>query len=159
VNIQAIQPNLVHQVADLSLEKNMSVNALSGNDPVAMNPEAIGTTKSDVQTKQVIHQINYIKQQLDKLMTAYPFFPPREHPNRLDLIHALNRFQEEATKSADQTGSPESGHNQRLLEHASDAEIVAALQNVKQHLNNIVVQTNQTRNDNAQQDAVLDIKI
>jgi hypothetical protein len=154
VNIQAIQPNLIHQVTDLSLEKN-----LPGNNPVAMNPEAIGTTKSDVQTKQVIHQINYIKQQLDKLMTAHPFFPPQEHPNRLDLIHALNRFHDEATKSADQTGSPESGHNQRLLEHASDAEIVAALQNVKQHLNNIVVQTNQVQNDNVEQNAALHIKI
>lgn len=80
-----------------------------------------------IEAQTLVNHINYIKEQLDKILVDFPpFFPPGTF-QRADLIEGIRNIQDEVENSSVPTDMKGDISSERLADKATDEEISAAL--------------------------------
>jgi hypothetical protein len=95
--------------------------------PSGSSASTSAAQSSTVQRQALINRIDYIKEQLDKVLVDFPpFFPPGTY-QRVDLIKGIRNIQAEIEKSAFAGAMKKDTSSWKLTEDATDHEISAAL--------------------------------
>lgn len=135
MNIKSIQPSQVAPAdlrssertssrlnADLRLPSEPSPWVSSGSPAssrVAQLPE--------VEAQVLISRIDYVKDQLEKILVDFPpFFPPGTY-QRLDLIKGIRNIQDDIEKSSIADSVKKEPASEKLTEEATDHDITVAL--------------------------------
>jgi hypothetical protein len=80
-----------------------------------------------VQAQTLVNHIDYLKEQLDKILVDFPpFFPPGTY-QRVDLIKGIRSIQDEVEKSSVPSDMKNDISTQKLTENATDTEISVVL--------------------------------
>jgi hypothetical protein len=135
MNIKSIQTNEVVPVILRSSEKSSSrVDAGKGLVPdssaLLLSSSSVSTNATQspgIQSQALLSRINYMKDQLDKILVNFPPFFPAGSYQRVDLIKAIRGIQDEVEKSTVQSDLKVEISSQKLSENASDKDISAAL--------------------------------
>ena len=86
------------------------------------------------QVPQQLHSLtssNYVKQQIQEIMTIFPPYFPAGSPQRIDLIKGVRGVQEEIQSSPLPTAVKEKLAGQKLTDAATDKEISTALKGIQ----------------------------
>ena len=108
-----------------------------GQRKSAPNGLNAGSTPSGLSSPHVLTSLtntNYIKDQLEAIMYSFPPFFPVGSPQRVDLIKGMKGVQDEIKKSS--ALAPEVKEKltaQKLTNESTDAEVAAALKDLKQY--------------------------
>ncbi|MDA8083981.1 MAG: hypothetical protein M0024_10025 [Nitrospiraceae bacterium] len=125
MNINSIQAGQLSQNAIRSSEKgDYGVEAKLNAPPAQVSGEA-GTPK--VSTQAITTGIDYLKDQLQTLLTSFPPFFPAGSPQRLDLIKRIRGLEDQIGKSSVDDNVKKAFSQNKLPENASDHEISASL--------------------------------
>ncbi len=81
----------------------------------------------DIQAQALSTRINYVKEQLDKILVEFPPFFPAGSYQRMDLIKGIRRIQDQVEKSSIQSELKEEIALSKLSDNASDSDISFAL--------------------------------
>ena len=135
MNINGIQTNQIVTPTLRTPERNNSrVNAGKGLFPEASAPVLPGSSASAndtrspvIQAQTLLGRIDYIKDQLDKILVDFPPFFPAGSYQRIELIKAIRGIQDEVEKSSVQSEVKKEISSVKLSENATDSEISAAL--------------------------------
>jgi hypothetical protein len=135
MNIKSIQTNEVVPATLHSSERNNPrVDAGKGLSPessalvLSSSSASTNATQSPgIQSKALLSRINYMKDQLDKILVSFPPFFPAGSYQRIDLIKAIRGIQDEVESSSVQSDLKKEITSQKLSENATDKDISAAL--------------------------------
>jgi hypothetical protein len=152
MNIKSIQTNEVVPGILRSSERNNSrVDARKGLSPESSalvlsssSPSTNATQSPGIQSQALLSRINYMKDQLDKILVNFPPFFPAGSYQRIDLIKAIRGIQDEVESSSVQSDLKEEISSQKLSENAADKDISAALDkllNFKDELSSSIPKT------------------
>jgi len=124
-----------------SLVDNTSAPVKSGvlSDRPRSGASAAGIQKAQVSTN--LASASYIKNQLDEIMNSFPPFFPAGSPQRLELIKGINGVQEEIQKASLQPELKKKLTSEKLTDQPTDAEIAAALKDIKQYKDEITAKS------------------
>lgn len=76
---------------------------------------------------------NYVKQQIQKIITSFPPYFPAGSPQRIDLIKGIKGIQDEIKSSKLQPEVKDKLAGQKMTDTATDKEISAALKGIQQY--------------------------
>jgi hypothetical protein len=133
--INRIQPNQVLSEDFRFPERNgsrvdvgkESAPELSARAPSISVDLIRGTRSPEMQAQSLLNQINYMKEQLGKILVDFPPFFPLGTYQRTDLIKGIRTIQDEVEKSSLQNDMTKEISSQKLTENATDDDISAAL--------------------------------
>jgi hypothetical protein len=135
MNIKGIQTSQIVPPVPRSHEgSNSNAGAGSGLSPEPSSRVPPGSSASTnvsrtplVEARTLANHIDYLKEQLDKILVDFPpFFPPGTY-QRADLIKGIRSIQDEVEKSSVTSDMKEEISSQKLTENATDLGISAAL--------------------------------
>ena len=101
---------------------------------------------------------NYVKQQIETIMTTFPPYFPAGSPQRIDLIKGVSGVQDEIKSSPLPTEVKNKLAGQQLTDAATDKEISTALKGIQQYTENHSPQPSQSTK-NSQPVEIVSIKI
>lgn len=135
MNIKSIQPSQVVPEGFRSFERTSSrLNADSRlpSEPSPRVPSGSPASSRvaqlpEVEGQALLGRIDYIKDQLEKILVDFPpFFPPGTY-QRLDLIKGIRNIQDDIEKSSIAGSMKKEPSSEKLTEEATDHDITVAL--------------------------------
>jgi len=135
MNIKSIQPSQVVPANLRSSERTSSrLNAdirlpsePSPRVPTGSPASSRAAQLPEVEAQALVSRIDYVKDQLEKILVDFPpFFPPGTY-QRLDLIKGIRNIQDDIEKSSLAGSLKKEPASEKLTEEATDRDITAAL--------------------------------
>jgi hypothetical protein len=135
MNIKSIQASqsvpAILRSPEVSSSKVDAGTGLSPDPSTRISPGSSASTDATlppvVQAQALVNRIDYVGEQLNKILVEFPpFFPPGTY-QRADLIKGIRDIQDEVENSSVSSEMKKDISSQKLTENATDHDISAAL--------------------------------
>ncbi len=157
MNINSIQAGQLSQNAIRSSEKSDYGGEARFSSPPALVSGEAGTPR--VSTQAITTGIDYLKDQLQTLLTSFPPFFPAGSPQRLDLITKIRGLEDQIAKSSGGDDAlKKTIQENRLPVQASDHEISASLDRLAA-FSNAVKQAGPAQAESVKPGIIVNVKV
>jgi hypothetical protein len=124
------------------LQSGSSPSPVGNGDNVtsAMNRQSALANSANAGSSQAPQQLNsltsknFVKQEIETILTSFPPYFPAGSPQRIDLIKGVKRVQDEIKNSKLPKEVKDKLAGQKLMDTATDQEISTALKGVQQYM-------------------------
>ncbi len=164
MKINSLQVNQVAAIPDWTGEKSKvrTADIPQGGEAAAIRTSSLPAGPSAgselPSLKGIVMGINYMKEQLDAILTDYPpFFPPGS-PQRPDLIKKIEWFVDEIRKSSTDEDLKKLVPEKKLSQDAGDEEIDGALKKLFQ-VRDVLAQKASLATDPVKPGTLMDIRM